>query len=195
MPKGVSKSDSSVFTTNGSRKVSVVLPPEVAARVERLAVTRGTSLSKVCVDLILAGEGVVHDQARQDAVAVLQDVLESSQKRNKEDIERAIRMMSGRLANLLARSALESISARYAFMHGLAENVEWSKVREINQNAWQNAVSTLNKPSNSVREGLKLLLEGNETVAVSGQDEVLKVLQELKSELADIRQHLKLQSV
>lgn len=195
MPKRVSKSDASVFTTSGGRKVSMVLPPEVAERVERLAVTRGTSMSKICVELILAGESAVHDQARRDAVAVLQEVLENSQKKNKEDVERAIRMMSGRLANLLARTALEAISTRYASLYALAETVQWEKVKAINEKSWENAVGSLNKPSNKIREAMQLLLEGNEAVAVSGNSEVLKSLQELKGELAEIRQHLNLQTV
>jgi hypothetical protein len=165
---------SSVLTTSGKRKVSLVLEPELGDRLERLALLRNQSLNKLCAELIVAGESLIHEEARADAVGMLEGKLEG----HREVLERLVKSemgkMSGRLASLLARTALEATATRALQLRvvGLQVN-DKQEVARLRDSAWKAAVGSLKDPTPALRESLDVLVSG---VSVSGTEALPRAL-------------------
>jgi hypothetical protein len=189
MPPRKIKSDGTenVHTTSGSRKVSVVLPPALAARVERLADVRGERLTTVVVKLIEAGERQTHEDLRTDALASLRTELLSLVGDLGQQVRREVQGQAHRLSHLLARTALESMAARNTSGQILFKLYgDQDRARELYASGWTQAVERLKNPSPGVRQSL------NEVAASSGELEpgllshLAHSTQELRSTLAAV---------
>ena len=176
------------MTTAGKRKVSLVLDPVLGDRLERLALLRDQSLNKLCAELIVAGESLVHEEARLDAVGMLRESLRVGQRDLEGTVIAEVRKMSGRLASLLARTALEATATR-AFQLQLAALEVGNKhdFARLKESAWRSAVGSLNDPTPAVREGLEVLVSG---VAISGTDALPRVLGQVESLVAKLEGNL-----
>ena len=104
--KKKSDGDETVRTTSGGRKVSVVLPAELAERVERLADARGDRLTTTVVRLIQAGETQVHEAIREDALSSLRTELLGTVRELGGQVHKEVQAQAHRLSHLLARTAL-----------------------------------------------------------------------------------------
>lgn len=156
----------SVRTTSGGRKVSVVLPPELAARVQRLADTRGETMTKTVVRLVEAGEQAAHEAIRHDAVAGVRAELLAMVGEIGAGVRKEVQGQAHRLSHLLARTALESMAGRVTSGHVLYKLYsDQEKAGELYSGAWKQAVERLKNPTPAVRESL------NEIAAGAGSQE------------------------
>lgn len=168
------QSTSSVLTTSGKRKVSLVLEPELGDRLERLALLRNQSLNKLCAELIVAGESLIHEEARADAVVVLEGKLEGHQEALERLVKSEMGKMSGRLASLLARTALEATATRALQLRVLGLQVnDQQEVTRLKDSAWKAAVGSLKDPTPALRESLDALVSG---VSISGTEALPRAL-------------------
>lgn len=160
--KKKSDSDETVRTTSGSRKVSIVLPPELAERVERRADARGDRLTTTLVRLIEAGEREADEGIREDALSSLRTELLAEVAKGSAQAKREVQAQAHRLSHLLARTAIESVAARLTASHVLfkmyADDEEEGK--KLYNGAWSEAVRRLREPTPSVRQSLSLIVEG-----------------------------------
>lgn len=158
------KSDdtANVHTTSGGRKVSVVLPAELAGRVERLADTRGDRLTTTVVRLIEAGERQAHEAIRDDALSSLRTELLELVGDLGGQVRREVQAQSHRLSHLLVRTSLESMSARLTAGHVLFKLYagDQEKAQELYGSTWKQAVERLKNPTPGVRETLNQIVEG-----------------------------------
>lgn len=179
---------SSVLTTSGKRKVSLVLEPELGDRLERLALLRNQSLNKLCAELIVAGESLVHEQARADAVGILEGKLEGHQEVLERLVKSEMGKMSGRLASLLARTALEATATRALQLRvvGLQVN-DQQEVARLKDSAWKAAVGSLKDPTPALRESLDALVSG---VSVSGTEALPRALGTVESLVSRLEKNL-----
>ena len=164
MPVRNKKSDATanVHTTSGGRKVSVVLPAELAERVERLADVRGERLTTTVVRLIEAGERQAHEAIRDDALSSLRTELLELVGDLGGQVRREVQAQSHRLSHLLVRTSLESMSARLTAGHILYKLYanDQEKAQELYGSTWKQAVERLKNPTPGVRETLNLITEG-----------------------------------
>lgn len=164
MPVRKKKSDTTanVHTTSGGRKVSVVLPAELAERVERLADVRGDRLTTTVVRLIEAGERQAHEAIREDALSSLRTELLALVGDLGGQVRREVQAQSHRLSHLLVRTSLESMSARLTAGHVLFKLYahDQEKAQELYGSTWKQAVERLKNPTPGVRETMNQIVEG-----------------------------------
>jgi hypothetical protein len=172
-----------VLTTAGKRKVTLVLEAELGDRLERLCLLRNQSLNKLCAELIVAGEGLVHEAARADAVGALRAELRAGQRDLEGTVYAEVRKMSGRLAGLLARTALEATAARSLQLRTLSLEYQKDEVERLKEGSWKSAVSSLKSPGPAVREGLDALVAGVDLVGSEALPRALGVVEGLVSRL------------
>lgn len=160
--KKKSDNDETVRTTSGSRKVSIVLPPDLAERVERRADARGDRLTTTLVRLIEAGEREADEGIREDALSSLRTELLAEVAKGSAQAKREMQAQAHRLSHLLVRSAIESVAARLTASHVLfkmyADDEEEAK--KLYNSAWSDAVRRLREPTPSVRQTMNLIVEG-----------------------------------
>ncbi|CAM3758786.1 hypothetical protein [Deinococcus frigens] len=103
MPPRKKQSDPSanVNTTSGGRKVSVVLPAELAERVERLADVRGDQLTTTVVRLVEARERQAHEVIREDALSTLRTELLEMVQGMGGQVRKEVKAQGHRLSHLL----------------------------------------------------------------------------------------------
>lgn len=159
--KKKSEGDETVRTSSGGRKVSVVLPPDLAERVERRADARGDRLTTTVVRLIEAGEKQADEAIRQDALSFLRTELLAEVTRAGERTRQEVKAQAHRLSHLLARTALESIAGRVltASLFRRVTN-DPARAEERYENSWNLAVQRLSQPTPAVRESLNLIAAG-----------------------------------
>jgi len=185
MPVRKKRSDdtANVHTSSGGRKVSVVLPAELAERVERLADTRGDRLTTTVVRLIEAGERQAHEAIREDALNSLRTELLELVGDLGGQVRREVQAQSYRLSHLLARTALEAMAARLTSGHVLYKLYagDQEKAQQLYGSTWNQAVERLKNPTPGVRETLNLIVEGagaQEPAALVGLAESARQLQQ-----------------
>ena len=180
--------NSSTLTTSGKRKVSLVLEPDLGDRLERLALLRNQSLNKLCAELIVAGEARVHEEARVDAVGILEQRLEASHLELERTLKVEVGKMSGRLASLMARTALEAIASRALQLQVLDLQLDNQQdVKRLKELAWKSAVVSLKSPSPDLRESLDALVFG---VSVSGTEALPRALGAVESLVSNLKGNL-----
>lgn len=159
--KKKSEEGETVRTSSGGRKVSVVLPAELAKRVERLADVRGDRLTTTVVRLIEAGEKQAHEAIREDALSSLRTELLAEVGKAGERARQEVKAQAHRLSHLLARTALESIAGRVltASVFRRVTN-DPARAEERYENSWNIAVQRLSQPTPAVRESLNLIAAG-----------------------------------
>ena len=200
MPVRKKKSEGeTVRTTSGGRKVSVVLPPDLAERVERLADVRGETLTKTVVRLVGAGEQAAHERVREDALAALRAELLATVETIGAGVRKEVQGQAHRLSHLLARTALESMAGRLTGGHALYKlyGSDQQKARELYSSAWTTAVERLKNPTPAVRESLNEIAAGagsqepgmlaNLADAVRELQASLEVIETLSAEVQDLK--------
>ncbi|NJK46300.1 MAG: hypothetical protein HC933_20490 [Pleurocapsa sp. SU_196_0] len=96
--------------------------------------------------------------------------------------------MSGRLASLLARTALEATATRSLQLQLVAlEVTNKHDLARLKESAWKSAVGSLKDPSPAVREGLDALVSG---VTLSGTDALPRALGQVESLVARLEGNL-----
>lgn len=164
MPPRKKQSDptANVNTTSGGRKVSVVLPAELAERVERLADVRGDRLTTTVVRLVEAGERQAHEAIREDALASLRTELLEMVEGLGVQVRGEVKAQGHRLSHLLARTALESMAGRLTAGHALYKLYasDQDKAKQLYGSAWNQAVEKLKNPTPGVRTTLNEISEG-----------------------------------
>ena len=164
MPPRKKQSDptANVNTTSGGRKVSVVLPAELAARVERLADVRGDRLTTTVVRLVEAGERQAHEAIREDALASLRSELLEMVEGLGVQVRGEVKAQGHRLSHLLARTALESMAGRLTAGHALYKLYanDHDTAKGLYGSAWNQAVEKLKNPTPGVRTTLNEISEG-----------------------------------
>lgn len=164
MPPRKKQSDptANVNTTSGGRKVSVVLPAELAARVERLADVRGDRLTTTVVRLVEAGERQAHEAIREDALASLRAELLEMVEGLGVQVRGEVKAQGHRLSHLLARTALESMAGRLTAGHALYKLYanDHDTAKQLYGSAWNQAVEKLKNPTPGVRTTLNEISEG-----------------------------------
>jgi hypothetical protein len=182
------QSTSSVLTTSGKRKVSLVLEPELGDRLERLALLRNQSLNKLCAELIVAGESLIHEEARADAVGVSEGKLEAYRVELEGVVRVEVGRMSGRLASLLARTALEATATRALQLQVLhLEPRTKQDAPRLKEAAWKSAVGSLKDPSPLLRESLDALVSG---VSISGTEALPRALGVVEGLVSNLEKNL-----
>lgn len=160
--KKKSEESESVRTSSGGRKVSVVLPADLAERVQRLADVRGERLTKTVVGLIEAGERQAHEGIREDALSSLRTELLELVGQMGSQVRKEVQGQAHRLSHLLVRTSLETMATRETTAHALYKL--YGNDRETVQghvnSSWKSAVDRLKNPSAGVRETLNLVIEG-----------------------------------
>ncbi len=164
MPPRKKQSDrtANVKTTSGGRKVSVVLPAELAERVERLADVRGDRLTTTVVRLVEAGERQAHEAIREDALATLRTELLEMVEELGVKTRNEVKAQGHRLSHLLARTAIESMAGRLTAGHALYKlyGSDQDKAKQLYGSAWNQAVEKLKNPTPGVRTTLNEISEG-----------------------------------
>ncbi len=185
MPPRKKQSDTTanVTTTSGGRKVSVVLPAELAERVERLADVRGDRLTTTVVRLVEAGERQAHETIREDALATLRTELLEMVEGLGVQTRNEVKAQGHRLSHLLARTALESMAGRLTAGHALYKlyGSDQEKAKQLYGSAWNQAVEKLKTPTPGVRATLNEISEGagaQEPAALVGLAEATRQLQQ-----------------
>jgi len=159
--KKMSEGDETVRTSSGGRKVSIVLPPELAERVERRADARGDRLTTTLVRLIEAGEKQADEAIRADALSSLRTELLAEVSKAGERSRQEVKTQAHRLSHLLARTALESIAGRVltASLFRRVTN-DAARAEERYENSWNVAVQRLSQPTPAMKESLNLIAAG-----------------------------------
>ena len=185
MPPRKKQSDptANVNTTSGGRKVSVVLPAELAARVERLADVRGDRLTTTVVRLVEAGERQAHEAIREDALASLRSELLAMVEELGLKTRNEVKAQGHRLSHLLARTAIESMAGRLTAGHALYKlyGSDQEKAKQLYSSTWNQAVEKLKNPTPGVRTTLNEISEGagaQEPAALVSLAEVTRQLQQ-----------------
>lgn len=164
MPPRKKQSDpkANVTTTSGGRKISVVLPAELAERVERLADVRGDRLTTTVVRLVEAGERQAHEAIREDALASLRTELLEMVDELGAKTRNEVKAQGHRLSHLLARTALESMAGRLTAGHALYKlyGSDQEKAKQLYGSAWTQSVEKLKNPTPGVRTTLNEISEG-----------------------------------
>lgn len=160
--KKKSDNDETVRTTSGSRKVSIVLPPELAERVERRADARGDRLTTTLVRLIEAGEREADEGIRDDALSSLRTELLAEVAKGSAQAKREVQAQAHRLSHLLARTAIESVAARLTASHALFKLYadDEAEGKRLYNMAWSEAVRRLKEPTPAMRQTLNQMAEG-----------------------------------
>jgi predicted DNA-binding protein len=182
--KKKSDGDETVRTTSGGRKVSVVLPAELAERVERLADSRGDRLTTTVVRLIQAGETQAHEAIREDALSSLRTELLGTVRELGGQVHKEVQAQAHRFSHLLARTALESIAARLTSSYVLfTVHKNRQEAEALYSGAWSQAIERLRRPSPGVKESL------NQIAAGAGEQDT-GALADLAAAVRELRQGL-----
>jgi hypothetical protein len=127
-------------------KLTVWVEPEVANALRALAGSHRLSMSETAARYLRVA---VQEKAEHAGVELVVPALEAA-------IDRASRRTADRLANLLARTALESAASRRMVFQVLVEEFGVDGAKEISGSSWNSSVDSLKKPSEGVRELLKV---------------------------------------
>lgn len=159
--KKMSDETATVRTAKGGRKVSVILPAELAEQVERLTDSRGDRLTTTVVSLVEVGARQVHEGVRADALSSLRTELLAEVERQGRKAQEEVKAQAHRLAHLLARTALESMATRVNtgyLLDGVYE--DQTEARNLFARGWAQAVEKLSSPSPGMRQTLNQIAAG-----------------------------------
>jgi len=164
--------------------VSVVLPADLAERVERLADSRGDRLTTTVVRLIQAGEQQAHQGVREDALTSLRTELLGTVKELGGQVHKEVQAQAHRFSHLLARTALESIASRLTTSYVLfTVHKNRQEAEALYSGAWTQSIERLRHPSPGVRESLN-------QIAAGAGDQDTGALADLAAAVREVRQGL-----
>jgi hypothetical protein len=127
-------------------KITTWVDERTASAIKGLAAQHGVSVSEMCAQLLR--REVEEDAAGGVGAEILLPAVRAA-------VRREVGRMSDRLAQLLARSALESAAARRVAFQLLAEELGVEEANRRNQAAWRGSVESLKKPAEGLREILE----------------------------------------
>jgi hypothetical protein len=147
-------------TEKGSRKerVTAWVKPDVSATLAAMAGAQRTTVSELAAAILERG-------VKQEAEAVGLELILPAVERQ---VQRTGRYVADRLANLLARSALDAASSRRLLYQLLVQEVGEERAKKLYESSWNAGVASLKKPSAGVRE----LLGGADDHADRGESEL-----------------------
>jgi hypothetical protein len=123
-------------------KVTTWVGRDVLRSLRDVAAAHHLTVSQVAAEILERG---LKQRAETAGLGLLGPAVETA-------IKRAVGRMSDRLAHLLARTALESASARRLVFQILVRQLTTEEARHLNQAAWTSSVDSLRKPAEGLRE-------------------------------------------
>ena len=123
-------------------KVTTWVTTDALRSLRDLAVAHKLTVSQVAADILERG---LRERAETAGLGLLGPAVEGV-------VKREVGRMSDRLAHLIARTALESATARRLVFQILVRQLTAEEARRLNQAAWTGSVDSLRKPSEGLRE-------------------------------------------
>ena len=123
-------------------KVTTWVTRDALRALRDLAAVHKITVSQVAADLLERG---LNERAETAGLGLLGPAVEGV-------VRREVGRMSDRLAHLIARTALESATARRLVFQILVRQLSTEEARRLNQAAWTGSVDSLRKPAEGLRE-------------------------------------------
>jgi hypothetical protein len=123
-------------------KLTLWVEAETVKSLRAMAGANKVTLSQVAAKYL---ELAVSQKAETAGTELVVPALEAA-------INRASRQLGDRLANLLARTALEATTGRRMVLQLMMAEFGDDKARSMTESAWSSSLDTLKKPSEGVRE-------------------------------------------
>jgi hypothetical protein len=123
-------------------KVTTWITRDALRSLRDLAATHKLTVSRVAADVLERG---LNERAETAGLGLLGPAVEGV-------VRREVSRMSDRLAHLIARTALESATARRLVFQLLVRQLTTDEARRLNQAAWTGSVDSLRKPVEGLRE-------------------------------------------
>jgi hypothetical protein len=127
-------------------KVTTWVGRDVLRSLRDLAAAHHLTVSQVAAEILERG---LREQAETAGLGLLGPAVQGA-------VKREVGRMSDRLAHLLARTALESATARRLVFQLLTRYLTPEEARRLNQADWTGSVDSLRKPAQGLRELLGL---------------------------------------
>lgn len=138
------------MASEAKQKLTIWVKPRTAEYIRYQSQSKGVSISEAADALL---ETAFRDDAEISGAELISVNL-------KNEMRREFGGLSNRMANLMARSALESISARYMSYQLLRDARGEEEAKAANRAAWNFAVNQLKRPSAAFRELMQEWREG-----------------------------------
>ncbi len=132
------------------QKLTIWVKPRTAEYIRHQSQSKGLTISE-------AADALLETAFRDDTEVSGAELISVSLK---NEMRREFGGLSNRMANLLARAALEGISARYMAYQLLADSRGEEEAKAANRAAWNYAANQLKRPSAQFRELLQEWREG-----------------------------------
>jgi hypothetical protein len=131
-------------TESGSRKqrLTTWVKPDVEETLKAMAGAQRVTVSELAASILERG-------VKQDAEAVGLELILPAVERQ---VQRTGRYVANRLANLLARSAIDAASSRRLLYQLLVQQLGEDKAKKLYQASWSAGVESLKKASEGVKE-------------------------------------------
>jgi hypothetical protein len=123
-------------------KVTTWVTRDVLRSLRDIAAAHRLSVSQVAAEILERG---LKEQAETAGLGLLGPAVEAT-------VKREVGRMSDRLAHLIARTALESATARRLVFQLLARSLGADEARRLNQASWTGSVDSLRKPAEGLRD-------------------------------------------
>ncbi len=123
-------------------KVTTWVTRDALRSLRDLAAVHHLTVSQVAADILERG---LKERAETAGLGLLGPAVQGV-------VKREVGRMSDRFAQLIARTALESATARRLVFQLLVRQLTTDEARRLNQAAWTGSVDSLRKPSEGLRE-------------------------------------------
>ena len=123
-------------------KITTWVTRDALRSLRDLAAAHKLTVSQVAADILERG---LRERAETAGLGLLGPAVQGV-------VRREVGRMSDRLAHLIARTALESATARRLVFQLLVRQLTTDEARRLNQAAWTGSVDSLRKPSEGLRE-------------------------------------------
>ncbi len=123
-------------------KVTTWITGHALRSLRDLAAAHQLTVSQVAADILERG---LKERAETAGLGLLGPAVEGA-------VKREVGRMSDRLAHLIARTALESATARRLVFQLLIRQLTTDEARRLNQSAWTGSVDALRKPAEGLQE-------------------------------------------
>jgi hypothetical protein len=123
-------------------KVTTWITRDALRGLRDLAAAHHLTVSRVAADILERG---LNERAETAGLGLLGPAVEGV-------VRREVSRMSDRLAHLIARTALESATARRLIFQLLVRQLTTDEARRLNQAAWTGSVDSLRKPAEGLQE-------------------------------------------
>ena len=138
------------MASEAKQKLTIWVKPRTAEYIRYQAQHKNLTISE-------AADALLETAFREDAEVTGAELISVALK---NEMRREFGGLGNRMTNLLARAALEGISARYMAYQLLADGRGEEEAKAANRAAWNYAVNQLKRPSAPFRELLQEWREG-----------------------------------